>query len=124
MICLDFLTKISTLIFILAGFILGRELIITNYTSPLYSIIIYNLSNFLGDMWFIPRVRTYIIYDSRLNLSLDYKGVIDIGWGEYLVSNILFKYNIYLSSIITIYQNNNIKYFILTFLVLFIIFLI
>nr|YP_009472915.1 NADH dehydrogenase subunit 5 [Nabicula flavomarginata]AST10131.1 NADH dehydrogenase subunit 5 [Nabicula flavomarginata] len=117
-ICLDFLTKISTLVFIFMGFVLGSDLMFSSYTTPLYSMLMYKLSNFLGDMWFMPRMSTYMIYDMSMFLSLEYSAVMDMGWGEYLVSNALYKYSTHLSGIITAYQNNNIKYMMLTFLVL------
>nr|YP_009917426.1 NADH dehydrogenase subunit 5 [Nabis ferus]QLF99793.1 NADH dehydrogenase subunit 5 [Nabis ferus] len=123
-ICLDFLTKISTLIFIMLGFFLGGELVMINYTNPMYMMNMYWLSNFLGDMWFMPRLSTYTIYDKCLMLSVNYSGSMEMGWSEYTISNMLYKYMMYMSSMITMYQNNNIKYFMLTFLVLFIIFLI
>nr|YP_007025093.1 NADH dehydrogenase subunit 5 [Nabis apicalis]AEI53336.1 NADH dehydrogenase subunit 5 [Nabis apicalis] len=120
-ICLSPLTSVSTLIFIGLGFMLGG--MVVNYNSPLYMMNMYKLSWFMGNMWFMPNMSTYMIYSKWLFITTGYQSVMDMGWGEFLVSNMMFNYSVYLSNIISLYQNNNIKYFMLTYMLLFIMFL-
>nr|AEH21220.1 NADH dehydrogenase subunit 5 [Himacerus apterus] len=120
---MSFLLKLMSLIFIMLGLFLGYELSMLNYNYTLYTYKVYSLTGFLGNMWFMPRMSTYMIYSYSMNMSINYNNMMDMGWGEYLVSNSIYNYNQFISSYMVMFHNNSIKYFMLTFIILFIIFL-
>nr|AEH21233.1 NADH dehydrogenase subunit 5 [Himacerus nodipes] len=123
MLMMSLLMKLMALVFIIMGLYLGYELNTMIYNCPMYTYMMYTLTGFLGNMWYMPRISTYIIYSYGMNLSMNLNKMMDMGWGEHLVSNTMYLYNNMMSTYITMYQNNSIKYFMMTFIVLFIIFL-
>jgi hypothetical protein len=111
--------KLIPIFFVFVGGWMGYELsqliflenIITRYNY---------INSILGGIWFIPKFRTYIIYGPALFLSNKYYENIDMGWGEYVISNSIIILFSYFSKLNQIIQNNNIKLFLLSFFFIFI----
>nr|YP_002735103.1 NADH dehydrogenase subunit 5 [Yemmalysus parallelus]ABZ02145.1 NADH dehydrogenase subunit 5 [Yemmalysus parallelus] len=117
LIILPFECKILALIMVFMGLYLGYEVSTFNYN---YNLNNYFVSYFLGSMWFMPSFSTYMIYSKSLPLSMNYIKFLDYGWGEYLISNSLYAYFIYLSKLMSFYHNNMIKIYFFLFLLIFI----
>nr|YP_009754536.1 NADH dehydrogenase subunit 5 [Myrmus lateralis]QIN90644.1 NADH dehydrogenase subunit 5 [Myrmus lateralis] len=116
--------KLLPLFFIMVGGWLGYELSFMYFTDNILGFK-YNLfTMFLGNMWFMPNFSTYMIYTKSMILSEEYFNFMDMSWGEYLMSNLLTIYFIHLSKLNLFYQNNNLKLFFCSFIVLFFIFII
>nr|QIK50397.1 NADH dehydrogenase subunit 5 [Chorosoma macilentum] len=116
--------KLMPMFFIIMGGWLGYELPFMYYTDNILGLK-YNLFiMFLGNMWFMPNFSTYMIYSKGLILSEEYFNFMDMSWGEYLMSNLLTIYFIYLSKLNLFYQNNNLKLFYCSFIILVFIFII
>nr|UPL65605.1 NADH dehydrogenase subunit 5 [Rhopalus maculatus] len=116
--------KIMPLIFVILGGWLGYEMSFMHFSDSIFGLNFNLLTHYLGNMWFMPNFSTYMLYSSSLILSHSYSDFMDMGWGEYIMSNILVTYMIYLSKLSLFYQNNNIKMFFASFIVLVFIFII
>lgn len=116
LVILPLLLKIMALIIISLGAFLGYELSRDLAANQPYN---YLLINYFGSIWFIPQIRTYIIYNKVLPLSKSYINILDMGWGERLVSKYLGYLSVYLSKINQNFQYNNLKIIILGVLILF-----
>nr|YP_007025106.1 NADH dehydrogenase subunit 5 [Gorpis annulatus]AEI53349.1 NADH dehydrogenase subunit 5 [Gorpis annulatus] len=115
--------KMMTFSFIFMGLILGYMLNYVGYTGVLYPWVLYSTSMFLGNMWFMPQMSKYMIYNISFNVSMNYYTVIDMGWGEYLVSGMFYKYIVFMNKYLLYYYNNNIKYYMLSFIIMMMFFL-
>nr|YP_009455662.1 NADH dehydrogenase subunit 5 [Saturnia haraldi]AUG90766.1 NADH dehydrogenase subunit 5 [Saturnia haraldi] len=76
----------------------------------------YNLSNFLSLMWFMPNLSTYGLNYYFLNFGQKLLKIVDLGWSEVYsgqgMINILKNYSIFYS----IYQMNNFKVYLFSFI--------
>nr|ACJ69437.1 NADH dehydrogenase subunit 5 [Sigara septemlineata] len=111
--------KVMPILFILVGGWIGYELsqlmLLENF------MINYNyINSILGGMWFMPKFSTYMIYGPMLHLSNKYYESMDMGWGEYMMSNSMMIMFSYFSKLNQMVQNNNIKLFLLSFFFIFI----
>nr|QDI93759.1 NADH dehydrogenase subunit 5 [Rubellomiris bispinosus] len=114
----SFLISIMPLILVFLGLIFG-------YMFSLYSMNMYNMYMggmyfFLGSMWYMPVFSTHMIYSLFLRLSGSYYGLMDIGWGEYFFSNSHIGYAYFLSKMNYFLEYNNVKLFMISFLVFFV----
>nr|YP_010736641.1 NADH dehydrogenase subunit 5 [Bannacoris arboreus]WEM32383.1 NADH dehydrogenase subunit 5 [Bannacoris arboreus] len=104
--------KLLPLLMILLGGVLG-------YQSSLDSLTFIKMMNFkgnyFGNMWFLPYFST-IFLSSVITKSSKILLCMDGGWGEYLISSSAVSYFSYLSKFNSLYQFNNIKLFLLSFL--------
>nr|YP_007025080.1 NADH dehydrogenase subunit 5 [Gorpis humeralis]AEH21207.1 NADH dehydrogenase subunit 5 [Gorpis humeralis] len=119
---MSFFMSVLSLIFVLMGGFMGYMLNNNTYVSGMY--IIHGLSWFMGEMWFMPRLSTYSIYSFSGDLSFYYSTLIDMGWGEYVISSLLYKYSILISKFMMHYQFNNVKYYMMGFIIMMFMFLI
>lgn len=87
------------------------------------TLVIY-LKSFLGEIWFLPYISTYIIINLFMGVGYKYRKIVDLGWGEYLggqgLYNLLILINIKLGYI----QVKNLFIIIFIYLSVMIIFLI
>nr|YP_011011074.1 NADH dehydrogenase subunit 5 [Cymoninus sechellensis]WPW49242.1 NADH dehydrogenase subunit 5 [Cymoninus sechellensis] len=114
LIILPFLMKMSTIMFIIMGFMLGYLISSMNYS---FNLIMDNfMIHFYSMMWFMPSFSTYMLYSKMSYISLYYITFLEYSWGEFLVSKSSMLYFIYLSKINTYIQNNNIKLFFIIFM--------
>nr|QKY63904.1 NADH dehydrogenase subunit 5 [Triatoma rubida] len=109
--------KMMPLIFIFLGGWLGYEFSVMDLNSS-FSKRFYFFSYFSGSMWFMPYFSTFMIYGKSLYLSSMYLEVMDGGWGEYLFSNSFLYMSSLISSGINYYQFNNVKIFMMVFILI------
>nr|ARH11377.1 NADH dehydrogenase subunit 5 [Junonia genoveva hilaris]ARH11455.1 NADH dehydrogenase subunit 5 [Junonia genoveva] len=123
MIYLSFNMKMMVIYVSLIGMLLGY--IISN--MGLYSmnkfIMTYNLSIFLTMMWFLPGLSTYMMNYSFLSLGQKLLKNIDMGWGEIYKSQGIYNIIKNYSMIFYVYQLNNFKIFLFSFVLWMMIFI-
>nr|YP_010310701.1 NADH dehydrogenase subunit 5 [Bradysia odoriphaga]UMY76236.1 NADH dehydrogenase subunit 5 [Bradysia odoriphaga] len=100
----------------------------TGYLMSLGSLYFYNKSLslnkfmiFFMNMWFMPFLSTTFIIKMPLNMGMMMK-IMDQGWSEYFGSKNLFNKMIYFSKIYQIIHFNNVKLYLLSFLMWIILF--
>nr|YP_010616544.1 NADH dehydrogenase subunit 5 [Melitaea bellona]WAU48191.1 NADH dehydrogenase subunit 5 [Melitaea bellona] len=115
LIYLPFNMKLMVIYVTMLGMLMG--FLISN--MGIYSIskflLIYKLSMFFSMMWFLPGLSTYMMNYSLLNLSQNLLKNIDMGWGEFYKSQGIYKIMKNYSIIFYIYQLNNFKIFLFSF---------
>uniref|UniRef100_A0AAU7VC21 NADH-ubiquinone oxidoreductase chain 5 n=1 Tax=Malostenopsocus yunnanicus TaxID=3074937 RepID=A0AAU7VC21_9NEOP len=79
--------------------------------------------NFLGEMWFMPYLSTYLINWTALKLGYSYLLTIDTGWGEKIGGQGIYNLLINFNNKIYINQNKNLMIFIYLLLMLILLFL-
>lgn len=115
-ICLPFDIKILTLIVCILGGVSGY--LIRNISLFFYnkSLINYGLSRFAGGIWFIPVISTLGVIKFPINLGLYRYKSFDQGWSEFFGGQILYNqlknYSLYIQE----FQNNNLKIYLLSYL--------
>nr|WAN81396.1 NADH dehydrogenase subunit 5 [Junonia orithya] len=123
MIYLSFNMKMMVIYVSLIGMLLGY--IISN--MGIYSlnkfIMTYNLSIFLTMMWFLPGLSTYMMNYNFLSLGQNLLKNIDMGWGEIYKSQGIYNIIKNYSMIFYIYQLNNFKIFLFSFVLWMMIFI-
>nr|UPL65579.1 NADH dehydrogenase subunit 5 [Dicranocephalus alticolus] len=118
MLMFPFECKIMPLLFVFLGGWLGYEMSFMSFTSSVFGLSNNLLVTFLGSMWFMPNFSTYMIYSKSFTLSDSYSDLMDMGWGEYLMSNVLVIYFNFMSKIVLFYQSNSIKMFFCSFILI------
>nr|YP_010373805.1 NADH dehydrogenase subunit 5 [Harmostica fulvicornis]UPI55332.1 NADH dehydrogenase subunit 5 [Harmostica fulvicornis] len=114
MVCLPFFMKFMIMMFVFFGFLFGYLISIQSMNSVLFMNSIYLW--FLGSMWFMPFLNVKLGYKS-LNLCYNYQLVLEQGWGEYLISNLLLNMMLFFSKFISLVHNNTIKVFFMLFFI-------
>lgn len=115
-ICLPFYIKILTLFVCILGGVIGY--LIRNVKLFFFnkSLVFYNFSFFSGRIWFIPVVSTIGIIKWPLILGIHSYKSFDQGWSEYFGGQILYKqlknYSLYVQE----FQNNNLKIYLLSYI--------
>nr|YP_009466097.1 NADH dehydrogenase subunit 5 [Pentatomidae sp. GM-2014]AIW65012.1 NADH dehydrogenase subunit 5 [Pentatomidae sp. GM-2014] len=115
-----FFLKLLPLIFICLGGWLGFSLSLLSSSDTLFGISYNYLVEFLSLMWFMPYFSTYMIYDKSLIYSKFSYNLMDNSWGEYLISSSLLKMFSYYSSNYLLSYMNNVKIYMISFIILFI----
>nr|YP_009689637.1 NADH dehydrogenase subunit 5 [Mansonia amazonensis]QEE94340.1 NADH dehydrogenase subunit 5 [Mansonia amazonensis] len=116
MICLPLELKNLTLFVCLLGGILGYLVSKVSLFFFNKSLNYYSLSYFFGMMWFMPFVSTLGILKMPLNLGLLSYKIFDQGWSEFFGSQMLYNQLKNESLYIQEFQNNNLKIYLLSFL--------
>nr|YP_010417824.1 NADH dehydrogenase subunit 5 [Precis pelarga]USF17983.1 NADH dehydrogenase subunit 5 [Precis pelarga] len=123
MIYLSFNMKMMVIYVSMLGALMGFFISNMKIYSVNKFLMTYNLSTFLTVMWFMPGLSTYMMNYSFLNLGQNLLKNIDMGWGEIYKSqgiyNIIKNYSI----IFYIYQMNNFKIFLFSFVLWMMIFI-
>nr|YP_010258357.1 NADH dehydrogenase subunit 5 [Neocentrocnemis stali]AGO28033.1 NADH dehydrogenase subunit 5 [Neocentrocnemis stali] len=109
--------SVLPLIFVFLGGWLGYESSFF-YFEDLYASSMYFMTLFMGSMWFMPSLSTYMLNSSVLNFSELSYSIMDGGWGEYVISKSSYLWSSLLSSFLVIFQENNVKLFMLVFLLM------
>nr|WCR48284.1 NADH dehydrogenase subunit 5 [Aedes flavopictus] len=121
MICLPFYMKLLTLMVCLMGGFSGY--LISNVKLSFFnkSIEYYNFSYFSGSMWFMPLISTIGVIKWPLILGMHSFKSFDQGWSEYFGGQMLYNqlknYSLYVQE----FQNNNLKIYLLSYMLLVII---
>nr|YP_009485702.1 NADH dehydrogenase subunit 5 [Tessaratoma papillosa]AVZ00837.1 NADH dehydrogenase subunit 5 [Tessaratoma papillosa] len=110
--------KLMPLFFVIVGAWIGYECSLMFYNDKILGLFYTLPVIFMGSMWFMPYFSTYGMYISGLSLSKNYFYFMDYGWGEFLVSGSLSGFFKYMSSIYSTFQYNNIKLYMITFMIL------
>nr|QNE85707.1 NADH dehydrogenase subunit 5 [Scathophaga furcata] len=76
----------------------------------------YNMSYFLGSMWFMPYISTYGIMNYSLILGNMVVKSFDQGWSEYFGGQQLYSNLVKNSQLNQMLQNNNLKIYLLSFI--------
>nr|URX54156.1 NADH dehydrogenase subunit 5 [Glyptotermes sp. 15 AB-2022a] len=121
MICLPFYLKLLAIFVSLAGGWVGYELSSINLGGSLISLFFYKASFFSGSMWFMPYFSTYGVSFSPLMSGYNSLSVSDLGWAESLGGQGVYWFLMYSSSINQWWQYNNLKVFLMFFVMWFII---
>nr|URX53027.1 NADH dehydrogenase subunit 5 [Glyptotermes sp. 9 AB-2022a]URX53040.1 NADH dehydrogenase subunit 5 [Glyptotermes sp. 9 AB-2022a] len=121
MICLPYYLSLLALFVSLVGGWVGYELSKVNLGGSLISLFFYNVSSFSGSMWFMPYFSTYGVTSSPLFLGYNSLSITDLGWAEYLGGQGIHWFLMYMSSVNQWWQYNDIKMFLLFFVLWFIV---
>nr|YP_010564748.1 NADH dehydrogenase subunit 5 [Volucella liupanshanensis]UZA61151.1 NADH dehydrogenase subunit 5 [Volucella liupanshanensis] len=129
MICLPYYLKFMTLFVCLLGGLFGYLISKISLFFFNKSLNYYLFSLFFGSMWFMPYISTYGVINYSLNIGMNTLKNFDQGWLEFIGSQNLYKQLITFSQFNNIMQNNNLKVYLMLFvlwiiiLVMFLIFL-
>nr|YP_010127618.1 NADH dehydrogenase subunit 5 [Syrphus torvus]QPP19874.1 NADH dehydrogenase subunit 5 [Syrphus torvus]UXF58197.1 NADH dehydrogenase subunit 5 [Syrphus torvus] len=121
MICLPYYLKFMTLFVCIMGGLLGY--IISNVSLFMMnkSLNNYYISMFAGSMWFMPYLSTYGIINYSLKIGMNVVMNFDQGWSEFMGSQNLYKQLMISSQYTNFLQNNNLKVYLMIFILWFII---
>nr|YP_010134466.1 NADH dehydrogenase subunit 5 [Heortia vitessoides]QWM93956.1 NADH dehydrogenase subunit 5 [Heortia vitessoides] len=116
MIYLSFNMKMMVIYVSLIGGLMGYLISNMNFNSVNKFMTLYQMSNFLSLMWFMPNLSTYGLNYYFLSMGqLMYKNI-DMGWSEYYSGQgmfmILKKYSIFYN----LFHNNNLKIYLYSFM--------
>nr|YP_010265232.1 NADH dehydrogenase subunit 5 [Allodia protenta]UIP57103.1 NADH dehydrogenase subunit 5 [Allodia protenta] len=116
MICLPFYLKLLTLTVCILGGLVGY--MVSNVSFYYYNKMLnfYKMVYFFGNMWFMPILSTYGSIKFPLQLGLTCVKSMDQGWSEYLGGQNIYYFFLNLSQNYQLYQNNNLKIYLLSFL--------
>nr|YP_010374286.1 NADH dehydrogenase subunit 5 [Tholosanus proximus]QVD38908.1 NADH dehydrogenase subunit 5 [Tholosanus proximus] len=117
--CFPFILKILPIFVIMIGFWLGYELSMLNMFDNIFGVSYNYVIEFLSFMWFMPNFSTYMIYDKMLLYSKISCGFMNSSWGEYIVSGSMPGLINYSSSFYSLYQLNNVKIYLISFVFMF-----
>nr|AZL93523.1 NADH dehydrogenase subunit 5 [Xyela sp. ZJUH_2016036] len=123
MICLPFFMKILALLVSLVGGIMGYYLAMMKLGKIMKMGFVYTIKNFLGSMWFMPILSTQGIMNLPLLLGSNMMKSMDQGWSEYIGGQGINMLMINYSLLNQWYQNNNLKLYLIIFMVWFVVLL-
>nr|YP_010239119.1 NADH dehydrogenase subunit 5 [Miltogramma oestracea]QTF74379.1 NADH dehydrogenase subunit 5 [Miltogramma oestracea] len=109
--------KLLPLFVCIVGGMLGY--LITNVSLFFYNKTLnnYNMSYFYSSMWFMPYISTYGIMLYPMYMGGKVLKVFDQGWSEYFGGYQLYNYLVKISQLNQMMQNNNLKIFLLSFVI-------
>nr|YP_009162039.1 NADH dehydrogenase subunit 5 [Apteroperla tikumana]AKS28889.1 NADH dehydrogenase subunit 5 [Apteroperla tikumana] len=116
MICLPFYLKTLALSVSVLGGWLGYELAKFALSYDLQTLRLYFLTSFMGSMWFLPFISTYGVSYLPLNLGNQAVKSFDHGWSEYFGGQGLFQLLGNWSGINQWWQNNDLKTYLISFI--------
>nr|YP_010417460.1 NADH dehydrogenase subunit 5 [Junonia artaxia]YP_010417603.1 NADH dehydrogenase subunit 5 [Junonia touhilimasa]USF17515.1 NADH dehydrogenase subunit 5 [Junonia artaxia]USF17710.1 NADH dehydrogenase subunit 5 [Junonia touhilimasa] len=115
MIYFSFNMKMMVIYVSLVGMLMGYVVSNMNIYSVNKFLMVYNLSIFLTVMWFLPGLSTYMMNYSFLIFGQKLLKNIDMGWGEVYKSQGIYNIIKNYSMIFYVYQLNNFKIFLFSF---------
>nr|QNE85616.1 NADH dehydrogenase subunit 5 [Hybos culiciformis] len=115
MICLPYYLKHLTLFVCILGGLIGYIMAYAGLYSNSKSLNSYSLISFIGSMWFMPMISTYGIISYPLNLGMVIFKGFDQGWSEFLGGQQLYLNLVHYSKMNQVMQNNNLKLYLMTF---------
>nr|YP_010895295.1 NADH dehydrogenase subunit 5 [Toxomerus saphiridiceps]WJW73886.1 NADH dehydrogenase subunit 5 [Toxomerus saphiridiceps] len=120
-ICLPYYLKFMTLFVCIVGGLMGYLISNISLFMMNKSLNYYYISMFVGSMWFMPYISTYGMVNYSLKIGMNVVKNFDQGWSEFLGSQNLYKQLMINSQLINYLQNNNMKIYLLIFVLWFII---
>nr|YP_009941983.1 NADH dehydrogenase subunit 5 [Syrphus vitripennis]QOC71054.1 NADH dehydrogenase subunit 5 [Syrphus vitripennis] len=121
MICLPYYLKFMTLFVCIVGGLLGYLISNISLFMMNKSLNNYYFSMFAGSMWFMPYLSTYGIINHSLKIGMNVVMNFDQGWSEFMGSQNLYKQLVISSQYMNFLQNNNLKVYLMIFILWFII---
>nr|YP_010117812.1 NADH dehydrogenase subunit 5 [Cryptotermes havilandi]QPN53784.1 NADH dehydrogenase subunit 5 [Cryptotermes havilandi]URX52845.1 NADH dehydrogenase subunit 5 [Cryptotermes havilandi] len=115
MVCLPFYLSFMAIFVSLFGGWIGYELSSLSLGSSLISFFYYSYTVFSGSMWFMPYFSTYGVSFRPLSLGYNSLSISDLGWAERLGGQGVYWFMMYLSSVNQWWQYNNLKLFLVFF---------
>nr|QXG19057.1 NADH dehydrogenase subunit 5 [Drosophila ananassae]QXG19460.1 NADH dehydrogenase subunit 5 [Drosophila parapallidosa] len=115
MICLPKLMKFLTLFVCIFGGLFGYLISMINLYSLNKSLLNYNISVFLGSMWFMPYISTYGMIFYPLNMGQLVVKSFDQGWSEYFGGQHLYQKLVNYSQTLFLMHNNSLKIYLMLF---------
>nr|AVN68338.1 NADH dehydrogenase subunit 5 [Amazonina sp. Z256E] len=115
------LLKVMTMMMIVLGVVLGYELSHSSFGESFFFNSNKNYFSFFGSMWFLPYVSTYGLNYNPLLIGYYSYSSFDCGWSEYFGGQGIYYFFMKLSSVNYIWQLNNLKVFLMFFVMWFII---
>nr|QTZ18975.1 NADH dehydrogenase subunit 5 [Epicypta sp. WQY003] len=116
LICLPFYLKLLTLVVCLMGGFTGYLISNIKLLTLNKSLMSNSLVNFLGSMWFMPFLSTVGIVKYPLHLGYLSLKSMDQGWSEFSGGQMLYNSLINMTKFMQKFQNNNLKIYLLSFL--------
>nr|YP_009687562.1 NADH dehydrogenase subunit 5 [Limonia phragmitidis]QDX14944.1 NADH dehydrogenase subunit 5 [Limonia phragmitidis] len=123
MICLPFLMKMLTLMVCILGGMMGYMISHVSFYFYNKSLNYYFLSNFSGSMWYMPLISTIGINHLPLIMGFSVIKSFDQGWSEYFGGQMIYQSLKNKSIYFQVFQNSNLKIYLLSFVLWFIILL-
>nr|WGO57958.1 NADH dehydrogenase subunit 5 [Hemithyrsocera vittata] len=117
LIVLPWYLKMMVIMVSLGGGLIGYEVSKCNVGMKLLSMKMIGMSNFLGSMWWMPYIFTYGISLYPLIIGYNVLKTFDSGWNEYFGGQGLFYIFMKMSSVNQVVQYNNVKMFLLYFVI-------
>lgn len=114
-ICLPLYIKLLILFVCIRGGLFGYLISFIKLYNLNKSLIYYNLTIFLGSIWFMPIIRTYKLIYFPLNYGNLVLKRFDQGWSEYFGGQNLYQKLMKYSQILFLIHNNNLKIYLLLF---------
>nr|QXG19499.1 NADH dehydrogenase subunit 5 [Drosophila sechellia] len=115
MICLPIYMKLLTLFVCIMGGLFGYLVSLSNLYFLNKSLFMYNLSTFLGSMWFMPYISTYGMIFYPLNYGQLIVKSFDQGWSEYFGGQHLYQKLSTYSKTLFLMHNNSLKIYLMLF---------
>nr|QRW36326.1 NADH dehydrogenase subunit 5 [Hydroporus despectus] len=112
-ICLPMWMKLMTLLVCMIGGWMGYEISKFFIMWNSKTLFFYNLSFFLGYMWFLPNLSTFFINFTPLMMSFNLYKNFDQGWNEYLGGQGIYMNMKNNSMMFQFYQNNSMKIYLI-----------
>nr|YP_010461166.1 NADH dehydrogenase subunit 5 [Strophopteryx fasciata]UUF92097.1 NADH dehydrogenase subunit 5 [Strophopteryx fasciata] len=116
MICLPFYLKTLALSVSILGGWIGYELAKFSLSYNLQTLRLYFLTSFMGSMWFMPFISTYGVSYTPLALGSKVVKSFDHGWSEYFGAQGLYQMFTGWSKINQWWQNNDLKTYLISFI--------
>nr|YP_009465598.1 NADH dehydrogenase subunit 5 [Eurydema maracandica]AUZ97279.1 NADH dehydrogenase subunit 5 [Eurydema maracandica] len=113
--CFPLILKLLPLLFVLLGGWLGYTLSLMFNYDNIFGLYYNFLVEFMGNMWFMPNFSTYMIYNKSFIYSKLSYSFMDSMWGEYIISGSLPNTVNYMSSFYSLYHNNSVKIYLISF---------
>nr|YP_010946590.1 NADH dehydrogenase subunit 5 [Margattea multipunctata]WGO57308.1 NADH dehydrogenase subunit 5 [Margattea multipunctata] len=117
---LPLLYKVMVIVISMIGGFMGYELSKIKLGGDLIFFNLINLVYFISMMWYMPYISTYGLSRAPLYLGYSVCKVFDFGWNEYFGSHGLFTWMIYMSKINQIWQFNNLKVYLMFYIMWFV----
>nr|YP_009261947.1 NADH dehydrogenase subunit 5 [Symplecta hybrida]AMN09062.1 NADH dehydrogenase subunit 5 [Symplecta hybrida] len=116
MICLPSELKLLTLFVCLLGGISGYLISNVSLMFENKALNYYSMSNFIGTMWFLPIISTLGVINYPLKSGMMILKSFDQGWSEYFGGQMLYNSLKMNSSYNQLFQNNNLKIYLMSFI--------
>nr|YP_010895126.1 NADH dehydrogenase subunit 5 [Ocyptamus norina]WJW73652.1 NADH dehydrogenase subunit 5 [Ocyptamus norina] len=120
-ICLPYYLKYMTLLVCVVGGVIGYMISNISLFMMNKSLNLYYITMFMGSMWFMPYISTYGIVNYSLKIGMNVIKNFDQGWSEFMGSQNLYKQLMLNSQLVNYLQNNNLKIYLMIFVMSFII---